>query len=61
MSEDQDVHVYGDTAVVTGRLALKGKYSGKEVSGQYRSINGWVNQGGRWRLVANQLTPIAKH
>ena len=60
-SEDQDVRVYGDTAVITGRITLKGKYSGKEASGQYRSINVWVNQGGRWRLVANQLTPIAKH
>ena len=60
-SEDQDVRVYGDTAVVTGRVTLKGKYSGKEASGQYRSINVWVNQKGRWRLVANQLTPIAKH
>jgi len=60
-NEDQDVRVYGDTAVITGRLTLKGKYSGKEASGQYRSINVWVNQGGRWRLVANQLTPIAKH
>src|SRR5438309_4090921 len=29
-SEDQDVRVYGDTAVITGRVTLKGKYSGKE-------------------------------
>src|SRR6266566_2137538 len=60
-SEDQDMRVYGDTAVITGRITLKGKYSGKEASGQYRSINVWVNQEGRWRLVANQLTLIAKH
>jgi len=60
-TEDQDVRVYGDTAVITGRVTLKGKYSGKEASGHYRSISVWVNQQGRWRLVANQLTPIAKH
>ena len=60
-TEDQDVRVYGDTAVITGRVTLKGKYSGKEASGQYRSISVWVNQQGRWRLVANQLTLIAKH
>jgi len=60
-TEEQDVRVYGDTAVITGRVTLKGKYSGKEASGQYRSISVWVNQQGRWRLVANQLTPIAKH
>ena len=60
-TEDQDVRVYGDTAVITGRITLKGKYSGKEASGHHRSISVWVNQQGRWRLVANQLTPIAKH
>ena len=60
-SEDQDVRVYGDTAVITGRVTLKGKYSGKEASGLYRSISVWVNQRGRWRLVANQITLIAKH
>ena len=60
-SEDEDVRVYGDTAVITARITLKGKYSGKESSGQYRSISVWVNQQGRWRLVANQLTLIAKH
>ena len=60
-SEDQDVRVYADTAVITGRVTLKGKYSGKESSGLYRSISVWVNQRGRWRLVANQITLIAKH
>ena len=55
------MRVYGDTAVITGRVTLKGKYSGKEASGLYRSISVWVNQRGRWRLVANQITLIAKH
>ena len=54
-SEDEDVRVYGDTAVITARITLK------EASGHYRSISVWVNQQGRWRLVANQLTLIAKH
>ena len=55
------VHVYGDTAVTASRITLKGKYSGKEVSGEYRMLSVWVNQQGRWRLAANQLTPIATH
>jgi len=55
------VHVYGDTAVTASRITLKGKYSGKEASGEYRMLSVWVNQQGRWRLVANQLTPIARH
>jgi ketosteroid isomerase-like protein len=55
------VHVYGDTAVTASRITLKGKYSTKEASGEYRMLSVWVNQQGRWRLAANQLTPIARH
>jgi len=57
----QAVHVYGDTAVTASRITLKGKYSGKEASGEYRMLSVWVNQQGRWRLAASQLTPIARH
>jgi len=55
------VHVYGDTAVAASRITLKGRYSGKEAGGEYRMLSVWVNQQGRWRLAANQLTPIARH
>ena len=54
------VHVYGDTAVTTSRITLKGKYSGKEASGEYRMLSVWVNQQGRWRVAASQLTPIGR-
>ena len=55
------VHVYADAAVTASRIALKGKYSGKQAGGEYRMLSVWVNQQGRWRLAANQLTPIARH
>jgi len=55
------VHVYGDTAVTASRITLKGRYSGKEAGGEYRMLSVWVNQQGRWRLAANQLTRIARH
>jgi len=56
--EDEEIRIFGDTAVVTGRVVLKVIYSGKESSGPYRFINVWVKTQGRWRLVANQITPI---
>jgi ketosteroid isomerase-like protein len=55
------VHVYGDTTITASRITLKGKYSGKEAGGDYRMLSVWVNQQGRWRLAANQLTPILRH
>jgi ketosteroid isomerase-like protein len=44
-----------------GRVTLKGtKYSGKESSGEYRYMNVWTKEQGKWRLVANQVTLIKK-
>ncbi len=57
--EDMKVRVHGNVAVATGRVTIKGQYSGKQASGQYRSINVWVKGAAGWQLVANQLTPVA--
>jgi ketosteroid isomerase-like protein len=57
--EDVKVRVHGNVAVATGRITIKGQYSGKQASGQYRSINVWVKGTAGWQLVANQLTPVA--
>ncbi len=58
--EDEEIQVFGDTAVVTGRVVLKVIYSGKESSGPYRFTNVWVKMHGRWQMVANQITPLAQ-
>jgi ketosteroid isomerase-like protein len=57
--EGEEIRLFGDTAVVTGRIVLKVIYSGKEGSGPYRFINVWVKLQGRWQIVANQITPVA--
>jgi len=61
ISEEEDikVRVYGKMAVATSRVTIKGQYSGKQASGQYRSIHVWVKGAAGWQLVANQLTPVA--
>ena len=59
MGNDVKVRVYGnDAAVSTSRVTLKGKYSGKAVSGDYQSMTVWVKGSSGWQLVANQVTPI---
>ncbi len=57
--EDMKVRVYGNAAVATSRVTIKGQYSGKQTSGQYRSIHVWVKGTAGWQLVANQLTRVA--
>jgi ketosteroid isomerase-like protein len=59
--QSEATHGYGDTVLTASRITMKGKYSGKTIAGEYRMLNVWVNQQGRWRLAASQLTPIAKH
>jgi ketosteroid isomerase-like protein len=56
--EDMKVRVYGNVAVATSRVTIKGQYSGKQTSGQYRSIHVWVKGAAGWQLIANQLTPV---
>jgi ketosteroid isomerase-like protein len=57
--EDMKVRVHGNVAVATSRVTIKGRYSGKPTSGQYRSIHVWVKGAAGWQLVANQITPVA--
>ena len=60
-NEDQVyVRLYGNVAVVKSHVFLKGQYSGESTADNFRSIHVWVKRQGRWQLVANQLTRVAK-
>lgn len=62
MEADKDITVvvYGnDLALATGRLTIKGQYSGKATSGQFQSRHVWAKLPSGWQLVSNQITPIA--
>src|SRR5215472_1561821 len=63
--KDVQIHRFGDTAVVTGSMSLKGtgaKPSGHTwvespettFAGTLRFTRVWINRGGSWRLVALQ-------
>jgi len=57
-SERTEVH--GNVALDVGTVTLEGtKYGGKESSGDYRYMTVWVNNDGRWQMIANQITRIA--
>jgi ketosteroid isomerase-like protein len=57
---DLKVHVYGDTAVVTGVNTMKGTYRGQDFGGAFRFTDVFVKRGGRWQAVATQATLVAK-
>ncbi len=55
---DEKVQIYGETAVMTGQTAIKGKDKGDEISGDYRWTDLFVKRGGNWQVVASQATVI---
>jgi uncharacterized protein (TIGR02246 family) len=55
---DLKVRVFGDAAVVTYITTDKGKYKGTDIGGRYRWTDVFARQGGAWKIVAGQGTPI---
>lgn len=53
---DTKVRVYGDTAVSTGRLVIKG--SNREQGEAFRYTGVYVKRHGRWQAVASHLSAI---
>ena len=57
---DLKVHVYGETAVVTGRNNVKFKKGGKAEQIDSRFTDVFVKRDGKWQCVATQGTKVAK-
>ncbi|MCX6545980.1 MAG: nuclear transport factor 2 family protein [Acidobacteria bacterium] len=55
---DLKVHVYGDTAVVTGLNTIKATVVGKASNGAYRFTDVFVKRDGRWQVVTSQSTLV---
>ena len=60
VTDEVRVRVYGDTAVETGLSTMVGSDKGKVVPRDNRFTRVWVKKGGRWQLVANHYSLLAK-
>jgi uncharacterized protein YciI len=56
--DDLKVRAYGNTAVVTGRAAIKSESEGQPATMQLRFTDTYVRQDGRWQMVAWESTRI---
>jgi uncharacterized protein (TIGR02246 family) len=56
-TDEVQVRVYENTAVETGLSTMVGQDKGKAVPRDTRFTRVWVEQRGRWRLVANHYSP----
>jgi hypothetical protein len=57
---DVKVNTYGNTAIVNSMASVKLISNGKPISGDYRATFVYVKQGGNWREVAFQSTPVGQ-
>jgi ketosteroid isomerase-like protein len=57
-SDELDVRLYGDTAVVIGRWTAKGENNGNPFDYSARFMSVYVRRSGRWQMAAEQSTPI---
>ena len=57
-AHDFQVKVYGDVAVLTARLAIRGHRKGRDISGNYLHTRIYFSRHGSWRAVAGQLKPV---
>lgn len=58
-SEELDVRVIGEVAIVIGRGISGGAYRGEKFRLVERGTNVFVREGGRWSCVATHLSLIA--
>jgi len=56
--EDFEVRVYGDTALLSGRTRMTGRYQGQPFQTHYRYIDIYVRRNGVWKIVSVQISPI---
>ena len=53
--EDFDVRLYGDTALLSGRTRMTGRYAGTAFTSHYRYIDIYVRIDGAWKVCSVQI------
>jgi ketosteroid isomerase-like protein len=57
-SDELQVQIYGETAVVIGRWQARGTNNGQQFDYTSRSMSIYVKRDGRWQMVAEQSTDV---
>jgi ketosteroid isomerase-like protein len=58
-TDDLTARLFGDTAVVSGRVTGRGNLDGREISNAFWFLHVYAHRAGRWELVAGESTNIA--
>ncbi len=58
MLDNMKARIYGNAAVVNGRMTANQTFKGQDISGQYQCTDVFIKTAGRWRCVAIHLSMI---
>lgn len=58
--EDFEIRLFGDTALLYGRIRMSGKDGADRWNAHFRYIDTYVRRDGHWKVVSVQVTPIPK-
>jgi ketosteroid isomerase-like protein len=58
--DNMKARVFGDAAVVTGRMTSQQTFKGQDISGQYQCTDMFIKKAGQWQCVAIHLSKIAQ-
>jgi ketosteroid isomerase-like protein len=56
--ESMHVHVYGNVAIASGVMRVKGTEGGKSYTRREQFVDTWLFKSGKWVCVATDATPI---
>ena len=57
-ARDEQIKMYGTTAVVTLRLELAGTFDDVAFSGDFRYTRVWAQPAGRWQVVSAHVSQV---
>ncbi len=56
--DEEQIRVFGNAAVITGRSKVRGRHRENRVDGTYRFTRVYVNDQGTWRIVSSHSTRV---
>lgn len=56
--KDVQVHVYGDTAVMSSLSIYRAEAQGQKINYSFRTTDVWLRRDGRWQLIASHYSEI---
>lgn len=56
---DDQLRAYGNTALRTGTITVKGIHNERDITGEFRYSNVFVKRNSEWQVVATHITKVA--